>query len=67
MRVRLIAEAHSAMNLDVLAGVLQRSRAGNEQRALDLQRRVIASLINCNRGKTCLVAPRRAALTMLAQ
>src|SRR5882724_4393978 len=56
MRIRLVAEAHSAMDLDVLAGIVQRSRACNEQRALDLESRVIASLINRNSSKACLVA-----------
>src|ERR1700724_2451942 len=56
MRIRLVAEAHSAMDLDVLAAILQRSRAGNEERALDLQSRIIASLVNGNCRKACLVA-----------
>src|SRR6266700_1332348 len=56
MRIGLIAEAHSAMNLDVRARILHSRRAGNEECALDLESRIIAPLVDRNRGKACLIA-----------
>src|SRR3546814_4587069 len=56
MRVRFIAEADAAVNLDVLAGVLDRRGAGDEQGRFHLQRRIRATLVDRHRREADLIA-----------
>ena len=67
MGIRLVAEADAAVDLNILAGVLDGCGARDEERAFDLQQRVVAAVIHGHGCEGRLVAASRDASAMLAQ